>query len=537
MRSLYVNRRPSLLAQITLLITVVILVSTVLVCILFSAMVDEIVEKYVGNQAMTVAKLASEDKIIVKAFKKKNPSEHIQPVAEKIRKTTGADYVTIANDKGIRYSHPNSSYIGKHTKTSNDASLKKHQSIIYKGKGVSGFAIKAKTPIWDNKGNVIGVSSVGFLVSNIEKQINDYRIKIIKLSCIPFLIGAFGAFFIARRVKRLIFGLEPEEISFLFEEKEATLESIRDATVTVNVEKYVTSMNRRARELFDNLHLAIGGEIKNVRLGQLIDQAIEEQCVYSNQSLLLDGQQYILDLSPIVRKKEVQGIVLTIRTLSQIEELTEEISKIKMFSDNLRAQNHEFLNKLNVIYGLLRLKKYEHVMQMISSEVKERQDIISFLMSSVKDPLIAACLLGKINRSKELDVTLEIDQDSNLTSTLDIEDAKNVVSILGNLIDNALEAVREHKGHVLVSFTDVGNDLIFEVEDDGQGISKEVENMIFIDGYTTKKGENHGIGLTIVKRSVELLKGELYIGKSMLQGARFTLVIPKLLNNEKEESI
>nr|WP_277735704.1 ATP-binding protein [Priestia megaterium]WEZ38312.1 ATP-binding protein [Priestia megaterium DSM 319] len=233
----------------------------------------------------------------------------------------------------------------------------------------------------------------------------------------------------------------------------------------------------------------------------------------------------------------MQGIVLTIRTLSQIEELTEEISKIKMFSDNLRAQNHEFLNKLNVIYGLLKLKKYEHVMQMISSEVKERQDIISFLMSSVKDPLIAACLLGKINRSKELDVTLEIDQDSNLTSTLDIEDAKNVVSILGNLIDNALEAVREHKGNVLVSFTDVGNDLIFEVEDNGPGISKEVENMIFIDGYTTKKGENHGIGLAIVKRSVELLKGELYISKSMLQGARFTLVIPKLLNNEKEESI
>ena len=168
MRSLYVNRRPSLLAQITLLITVVILVSTVLVCILFSAMIDEVVEKYVGKQAMTVAKLASEDKMIVKAFKNKNPSEHIQPVAEKIRKTTGADYVTIANDKGIRYSHPNSSYIGKHTKTSNEASLKEHQSIIYKGKGISGFAIKAKTPIWDSRGNVIGVSSVGFLVSNIK---------------------------------------------------------------------------------------------------------------------------------------------------------------------------------------------------------------------------------------------------------------------------------------------------------------------------------------------------------------------------------
>lgn len=146
MRSLYVNRRLSLLAQITLLITVVILVSTVLVCILFSAMVDEIVEKYVGNQAMTVAKLASEDKIIVKAFKKKNPPEHIQPVAEKIRKTTGADYVTIANDKGIRYSHPNSSYIGKHTKTSNEASLKSINPLFIKEKEFQDLQLKPKPP-------------------------------------------------------------------------------------------------------------------------------------------------------------------------------------------------------------------------------------------------------------------------------------------------------------------------------------------------------------------------------------------------------
>ena len=134
----------------------------------------------------------------------------------------------------------------------------------------------------------------------------------------------------------------------------------------------------------------------------------------NNQKLLLDQQLYVLDASPILKKDEVGGIVLTMRTVSEIEQLTEEFSKIKNFSDNMRAQNHEFLNKLNTIYGLLVLKQYDRAISIVSSEVSERQDVISFLIASVKDPLIAACLLGKVNRSKELQVQLIIDPESDL---------------------------------------------------------------------------------------------------------------------------
>ncbi|MDQ7862955.1 hypothetical protein RCO48_23755 [Peribacillus frigoritolerans] len=172
-----------------------------------------------GKQAMTVAKLAAQNPTIIQGFNDEQPSKVIQPASEMIRQTTGADYVTIANHKGLRYSHPNPEYIGKPTATSNDAVLNEHKAIIYQGNGISGPAIKAKAPIWNDKGEVIGVSSVGFLVENVQDQLSNYKMKIIHLSLIPISVGIVWAIFIARRLKKLILGLEPEEISFLFSRK------------------------------------------------------------------------------------------------------------------------------------------------------------------------------------------------------------------------------------------------------------------------------------------------------------------------------
>lgn len=201
--------------------------------------------------------------------------------------------ITVASDKGLRYSHPNPENIGKPTATGNDPVLHMHQSVIYRGSGVSGPAIKAKTPVWNEKGKVIGVSSVGFLVNNIEQQVLNYRKRIIQLAIIPLIVGIIGAILIARRLKKLIFGLEPQEISFLFTEKEATLESIRDATITVNIEKEITSMNKRARELFDNQQLAVGSVITDIDLKKYIDNVIKTKDSDINKKLLFSQQLYI----------------------------------------------------------------------------------------------------------------------------------------------------------------------------------------------------------------------------------------------------
>ncbi|MED1797500.1 sensor histidine kinase [Brevibacillus porteri] len=531
--------RISLLTQMVLLISIVVLISMGIGTALFSFILDDILDRYIGQQAMTVAKLSAMDERIIAAFETDDPSKTIQPIAETIRMETGASYVVIGNKDGIRYSHYDPKQIGLPMGTSNDPVFLENRSVIYRGTGISGPAIKAKTPIVNKQGETIGVSSVGYVMSDVEKKVAEYKERVVALSLVLLVIGIIGAIIIARRVKRLIFGLEPEEISFLFTEKAAILESIRDATVAVDMQGRVVSMNKRARSLLQE-DLTVGKSIASPQLSDII-HSVNRNTQEMNYKILLGHEIFITDYSPILSNNEIRGVVFTFRPESEIEQLTEEITKISSFSDNMRAQNHEYLNRLNTIYGLLKLKEYDKATELITDEVKERQDILAFIMSSVKEPFIAACLLGKINRSKELKVLLEIDQDSYLGNVPDSLDTKVLVTILGNLIDNAMEAALEYKGSdamVHVSFTDLGGDIIFDIEDNGHGVSKELEPRIFESGVTTKSGENRGLGLAIVKNAIEVLEGQISLGKSDLGGARFTVVVPKKWDEvSREEAI
>jgi two-component system CitB family sensor kinase len=292
----------------------------------------------------------------------------------------------------------------------------------------------------------------------------------------------------------------------------------------------VLSTNKRARELLmDNLPLD-DSIIQNTRLRDMIQEVISSKKGRINQKVFIGDQLYVIDFSLVMQMNQIAGVVLTIRTEFEIEQLIDEVSKIKSYSENMRALNHEFLNKLNTIYGLLSIEEYDKARELISSEVKERQSTIVFLMTAVKDPLLVACLLGKINRSKELKVNLTIDEESSLSEMPDSVDTKLLVTILGNILDNAMEAAKEKNDEgavVTVSFTDIGRDIIFDIQDNGSGISEKEQHDIFTEGYTTKIGKNRGIGLSIVKNSLAQLNGQVYITHSFLGGAKFTLVVPK----------
>ncbi|MFJ7734761.1 ATP-binding protein [Lysinibacillus sp. NPDC097287] len=522
-------KQPTLLIQLIGFISIIVLITVLSVSVIFSSMIDDITKKSLGNQAMTVAKMVAQKDVIIEAFDDPEPSLTIQPIAEEIRKSTGAGYVVIGNTDNNRYSHHETENIGKTMGTSNRKVFEEGASVIYEGTGISGEAIKAKTPIYKN-GVIVGVSSVGFLTDEVEVRMNEYRLKLFEFSVVIIFIGIIGAIIIARRVKKLIFNLEPEEISFLFKEKEATIESIRDATIGVNKNYVITSINKRARELLQGDQVERGGRVVDSRLIKLIESVILTKQSLINQKYLFGHQLYMVDAAPIIQREQTSGVVLTIRPTSEIEQLTKEVSQIKSISDNIRAQNHGYLNRLNTIYGLISLEQYDEAKELISDEVKERQDFVVFLTSSVKDPFIAACLLGKINRSKELKVLLEIDEESNLAQVPESFSPKLFVTVLGNVIDNAMEAASNAKGeqaNVKVSFTDIGSELIFDIEDNGNGVPEKWHEKIYTEGFTTKVGENHGLGLAIAKNTIDLMNGEIYLSTSDSGGARFTIVIPK----------
>ncbi|WP_284645841.1 ATP-binding protein [Paenibacillus silviterrae] len=521
----------SLLTHIVLLISIVVFASMALSGALFALLLDQIVTRYVGQQALTVAKMTAMDPRIVKAFESPDPSSVIQPIAEQTRLSTGASYVVVGNKQGIRYSHSNPEQIGKEMVGGDNAPVLSGESIISEAVGSLGPSLRGKTPVLNADDEIIGIVSVGFLSNQIDDLVEGYHWKVASLSSLMLIVGSIGAYFTARRIKQLIFGLEPEEIAFLFQEKNATLESIRDSIVAVNLQGVIVTMNRTAREMLQKHQLAIGDMLTPQPLRNAMEICLVTKQGYSQQRVTWGAEVYAIHVEPILHAHRAVGAVFTLYTESEIEKLTDEFSKIKAFSDNMRAQTHEYLNKLNTIYGLLTLGHYDKATEMIAEEVKERQDIIEFLVSSVRDPLVAACLLGKTNRAKELKVQLEIDPDSELMDVPAGTDTKTMVTIIGNLIDNGMEAAREHRRNeavVRVSFTDLGNDIIFDIEDNGPGIPRDKEDAIFISGYSSKPGENRGLGLAIVRHALHSMNGHLFINTSKLGGAHFTVVFPKM---------
>jgi two-component system CitB family sensor kinase len=209
---------------------------------------------------------------------------------------------------------------------------------------------------------------------------------------------------------------------------------------------------------------------------------------------------------------------------------------VKRYTEALRSQTHEYSNKLYTIYGLIQLESYQEAMDIITHETDVHQNLIHFLLKEIPDPIIGGILIGKFNRANELKVSLEIDKESTFKDIPSGISRNHLVTIIGNLIDNALEAVlaaSHDNKKVKVYLTDAGKSLMIVIEDNGVGIAKEAADQLFEVGFSTKHEVGRGFGLAIVKQAVQQLQGQISFRSHQQGGAVFTVVIPK----EKEREL
>jgi two-component system CitB family sensor kinase len=207
------------------------------------------------------------------------------------------------------------------------------------------------------------------------------------------------------------------------------------------------------------------------------------------------------------------------------------LSHIKAYAEGLRAQTHEYSNRLYTLLGLIQLGSYKEAIDFISKEVDVAQGFIQFLMKEIPDPIIAAFILGKISLASELKINFSVDRNSSFRDVPAEISRDSLVTIIGNLVNNAFEAVRENEKEekkVSLFLTDLGKELIIEVEDHGAGIDARNNEQIFKEGFTTKNNiSNAGIGLSLVKKAINDLGGYITFSTNEGEGTIFTVAIPK----------
>ncbi|WP_368505849.1 ATP-binding protein [Alkalihalophilus sp. As8PL] len=495
---------------------------------------SDTIETQLGERALSVATSISHIPELQEAFAEPDPASVIQPLVKPIQEATGAEFIVVGNTDEIRYAHPDSEKIGlKMIGEDNEPALIDGESYVSKAIGSLGYSIRGKVPVY-SENEIVGVVSVGYLINDVQSLIHTYSRELWFVLFLIVSLGIIGAIFIAHYIKKLLFGLEPEEITHLLLQKETILQSTHEGIIAVNQEGMITLANHAALKLLYDQHKAlispIGKPIKEVLPQSALPQVLHTGESHFDKQMYIGGITVLVNRVPIFYQKKLIGAVSTFRNKTEIDQLTKELTKTKQYADALRAQTHEFSNKLFTILGLLQLNRKKEAISFIKKENNIQQDWIHFLLEKVPDPMINAILLGKLNQAMEQRVEMVIEDGSQLTYPLEEHKRDLLLTALGNLIENAIDSAKTNPHstrQVNVFFTDIGDDIIFEIEDSGRGIPPYLANEIFTKGFSTKKGAHRGFGLALTKEALLEAGGNIYLEESDLGGACFVITIPK----------
>jgi two-component system, CitB family, sensor kinase len=493
-------------------------------------------DEQIGERAMDVARTISTMPAVINAVQN-HDSSFLQPLSLVLAERTHARFVVIGDNNGIRLAHPMAERLGKpmfdDDGDNNATALVDGQSYLSRAQGSLGWSMRAKVPVFSRQlDSIIGVVSVGYHLEQVDATIARYRYTLLLVIGCSLLLSALIAVWFANHFKQAIFGLEPEEVARLVEEQRATLESVREGIIAINADGRITTINHTALE-------TLGLDSNRDYKGEPLLDVVPDSCMIEvldsgeprfDQEIWRPDLTLITNRIPMRQGNRVTGVVSSFRRKDEIALLSRKLSHIQQHADSLRAQSHEYSNKLHTIAGLIQIGSTAEALALIGQEAQSHQELISLLREAIPDPILAGCLLGKYNRARELSLNLVIDPDSHMTDIPRHLPREHLVSIIGNLIDNALEATLHHRGtggEVQVSMTDYGEDLIFEIEDQGPGIEPAQQQAIFERGVSNKTQEGHGIGLHLVKSLLTSLGGSISLESEPGYGSRFVVYIPK----------
>jgi two-component system, CitB family, sensor kinase len=478
-----------------------------------------------GRQSLAIARTVSQIPEIRAAFATENPARIIQPVAERIRRRTGASFVVVANAKGIRYSHPDPEKIGQPLSTDPSVALSGKEYVGVQT-GSLGRSVRGKVPVRDETGKVIGLVSVGILESSVSEQLSHDLPVLLIPPAIGLVLGALGAFLLARRIKRQTFGLEPNEIAALLEQREAFLHGIREGIVATDASGRIILVNDEAKRLLALDDGVVGRRLADVVPAGHVRDVVAGLASGSDEVVLVNDRVLVANRMPVAVRGRDVGAVLTLRDRTELESLLRELHDVRSLAEALRAQEHEFANRLHVIAGLIELGRSDDALEFISEASHVHQALVAAIVEHVGEPVLAALLLGKAAVASERGIELRISEDTRLAEH--DSDVRDLVTVVGNLVDNALDSVAATGGgSIEVMIVETGDGVLVRVRDSGPGIEPALADEIFRDGYTTKVATGtgrRGLGLALVSQTVRRAGGFVTVTNDA--GAVFTAFLP-----------
>ena len=461
------------------------------------------------------------------------PRGVVQQMAMAAMHNTTAAFVVVTNAQGIRLSHRHPQLIG--TPVGSPDREPAFTEPFRTGKpwtgiqhGTLGMEAVGKAPLFSH-GRLIGQVSVGFFLTAVAGQAARTLPGLAAYFLAVLALGVLAALGLSRLLKRQTFGLELREIAALLQEREAMLHGIREAVLGYDKNERIVLANDFARELLDLPPDFAGRPLRKVvPPGRLADVVTGE--VEGSDLLVLHGDRVLAaNRMPIWHEKRHHlGWVVTFQDRTESEALKRQLDDAIGLTETLRAQSHEFANRLHTLVGLVELGRHDEAIQFVTDVSAARADLTERLQARMQNAKLVALILAKVSLADERDVRLRVMDDSHVGGP--ISDISEVLTVAGNLIDNAIDAAAQAPRPRWVELTIVAaeHDLLIRVRDSGAGVPHDMREAIFMDGVTTKSsatGARRGLGLALVRQVVARRGGMISVGHD--SGAVFTAVLPK----------
>ncbi|MBV8429935.1 MAG: sensor histidine kinase [Solirubrobacterales bacterium] len=446
-------------------------------------------------------------------------------------RSTSATFVVITNAGGIRLSHPNQRLIGTPVwypdqEPASSEPFRTGQDWMGIQHGTLGVEAVGKAPIFSH-GQLIGQVSVGFLTANVARQVARTLPELAVYFLAVLAVGALAALGLSRRLKRQTFGLELREIAALLQEREAMLHGIREGVLGYDKNERIVLANDFARQLLDLPPEFVGRPLRQVLPpGRLADVVTGE--VQGSDLLVLHGDHVqVANRMPIYHERRQLGWVVTFQDRTESEALKRQLDEAIGLTETLRAQSHEFSNRLHTLVGLVELGRYDEAVQFVTDVSTARTDLTERLQAAIHDAKLVALILGKVSLADERDVQLRVTDGSYVGGS--VSGVSELLTVVGNLVDNAIDAAAQAPGPRWAELTILAaeHDLLIRVRDSGPGVPDDMREAIFMYGFTTKSsaaGARRGLGLALVRQVVENRGGMISVGHD--GGAVFTAVLP-----------
>lgn len=457
----------------------------------------------------------------------------IRSLIQDIQRHSDSSFISVADKQALRLYHPRQELIGKMIMGLRDHQILKqgHAFYLSESEGSMGMSIRGMEPILDAEQQIVGVVAVVYLMESI--QLVTYLPFFILLLAIGVISAIIIAIFFARHIQKQMFYMEPEEIGLSYQFQNSIMDAVNEGIIVFNQDNRVQRFNAYAASLLKALHhtdtiLNLDVERAVMPADFILSSATEN---ISDVPISINGIRMIASRTVILERGRVVAKVISFRREDEIYALSQELTQVQQYVDNLRVIKHEYANKLATISGLLELGEYKKVQDIIQLESEQKQVSIDFIRNNIRNQHIAGLLIGKCARATELGCSLSFDPSSILLADRLPVTENELVVILGNLIDNAFEAClrnRDSDRAVLLFLRNDGDEFLIEVSDTGSGINpSQIEN-IFIKGVSSKAEPGHGIGLYLVKQFVSKVGGQIIVEPNQPHGTIFSVFIPNV---------